>query len=209
MARTPARKGPVPRHSTHDIAAAAVELADREGLAAVTVRRLSAELLTGGGALYRYFSSRDRLLDLMIDAVSAELPAPGQAMGDPISDLVRAGEELLALYRRHPWLVDVQQSVSTPGPHAVDHFERCLATLEPANVDRQRKMEAIAMMTGVVTLFAQQAAVGPTTRLVVDDQQRWPHLSAALQGATPPSDPRPDLFARVLAGVLAGLLGDG
>ena len=38
-------------------------MADRHGLATVTVRRLSTELGTGGGALYRYISSRDQLLD--------------------------------------------------------------------------------------------------------------------------------------------------
>lgn len=185
-----------------------MHLADRQGLAAVTVRRVSDALGTSGGALYRYVSSRDELLDLMVNAASAELPATVPAHGEPVRDLVALGEDLLALYRSHPWLTEVRQSVSTPGPHVLDHLERCLNALAPASVDLRRKMEAIALLTGVVTLFAQHAASGATTRIVADDAHRWPNLFAALHGTTPSGKPGADLFSRVLTGALTGVLAD-
>ena len=201
------RKGPPPGHSQAEIVAAAVAMADRDGLAAVTVRRLSTELGTGGGALYRYVTSRDQLLDLMVDAVTAQLPTTLPAGRDPVADLVAVGRELLDLYRRHAWLADVRQRVATPGPHVVDHFERCLAVLAPLPIEVSAKMEAVALLTGVVTLFAQQATGGAATRLSIDSTQRWPHLSAALNGTAPASEPRPDLFGRVLTGAIRGVLG--
>ena len=182
-------------------------MADRHGLATVTVRRLSTELSTGGGALYRYISSRDQLLDLMVDAVTADLPTTLPARGDPVADLVAVGRDLLDLYRRHPWIADVRQAVATPGPHVMDHFERCLAVLAPLPVEVSAKMEAVALLTGVVTLFAQQAAGGAATRLSVDSARRWPHLSAVLDRTAPASEPRPDLFGRVLTGAIRGVLG--
>ena len=202
-----ARRGPPARRTRDEIAAAAVAIADVDGLAAVTLRRLSSDLGTGGGALYRYFSARDELLDLMVDLVTAELPTVSPGTGDPVEDLVAVGRDLLELYRRHRWLADVRQAVTTPGPHVVDHLERCLAVLAPVQAGVRSKMEAIALVTGVVTLFSQQAAGGSTTRLTADSADRWPHLAAALTGAAPESDPRPDLFGRVLTGAIIGILG--
>src|SRR5437764_8785599 len=54
------------------IAAAAVAIADREGLDAVSMRRVAARLGTGAASLYRYLESREDLLDLMVDATGAE-----------------------------------------------------------------------------------------------------------------------------------------
>src|SRR5690349_18998544 len=67
-------RGPRPEHSRAEIAAAAIALADSGGLAAATMRAVAAELGTAAGSLYRYLSSRDDLLDLMVDAALAELP---------------------------------------------------------------------------------------------------------------------------------------
>jgi AcrR family transcriptional regulator len=48
----------------------AVTLADREGLEALSMRRLANELGTGTTTLYRYVTGRDELLELMVDAVN-------------------------------------------------------------------------------------------------------------------------------------------
>src|SRR3954463_13243573 len=109
-------KGPRPLRSRAEIAAAAVALADADGLAAVTMRRLSARLGTAGASLYRYVASRDELLDLMVDAALAGLavpPAPGRWR----EDVVALASSLRALHRRHRWLADVRQRSASPGPN--------------------------------------------------------------------------------------------
>jgi AcrR family transcriptional regulator len=62
------------------IAEAAVGIADAEGLDAVTMRRLAAELGVAPMAAYRYVSGKDELLELMVDFVYGELELPEEAM---------------------------------------------------------------------------------------------------------------------------------
>src|SRR5688500_9785072 len=78
--------------SRAEITAAATALADRDGLDAVSMRKVAAELGTGAASLYRYVANRDDLLDLMADATAAEyeLPPPG---GDPLADLTVLGTQ--------------------------------------------------------------------------------------------------------------------
>lgn len=211
MSTSPARRGPAPRKTADEIAAAGVALADREGLAAVTMRQLSTELGTGGGALYRYVASRDQLLDLMVDAASAELPTTPPGRGEPIADLVAIGHDLYGLYVRHPWLTDVRQAAAVPGPHAIDHFERCLAALAPLEVPARARMEAVALVTGIVTLFARQHTGATATTLPTDPDvlaDRWPHLADVLNAdpADASTARERDLFDAVLAGTLRAAL---
>src|SRR5580698_5990988 len=66
-------RGPRPSHSREQIAAAAIRIADAEGLDAVTMRRLAAEIGCGTMTLYRYVPTKDHLLDLMIDVTEGEV----------------------------------------------------------------------------------------------------------------------------------------
>src|SRR6516165_12272673 len=79
-------------HSRDEITAAAVAIADREGLDAVSMRRVAADLRTGAASLYRYLETREDLLDLMIDATGAEY-AFTPLTGDWRSEERRVGKE--------------------------------------------------------------------------------------------------------------------
>ncbi|MBK3547134.1 TetR/AcrR family transcriptional regulator, partial [Streptomyces sp. MBT60] len=65
-------RGPKPGLTLDRIVTAAVAVADAEGLAAVSMRRLSTELGTGTMSLYRYVPGKSELLDLMFDRVLGE-----------------------------------------------------------------------------------------------------------------------------------------
>jgi AcrR family transcriptional regulator len=174
------------------------------------MRRLATELGTGGASLYRYVSSREALLDLMVDRVSSEL-APETPAGQWRQDVVALASALLAVHRRHRWLADVRQGRASLGPSTVDLFERGLAALAPIRADAARKLEAIAMLIGVVTLFAQQEAHASAVAFPALDGERWPLLAAALGGAPAeiPAEATPagDLFSRAVVGVVTGVLG--
>jgi AcrR family transcriptional regulator len=201
-------KGPVPLLSRARIADAAVALADEQGLEAVTMRRLGAELGGAGASLYRYVSSREELVDLMVDRVSRDLEHEATT-GDWRHDVVALATALLGVHRRHRWLVDVRQGRASLGPSAVDLFERGLAALVPLPIDDRRKMEAIAMLIGVVTLFAQQEAHVSAVAFPAPDGERWPLLAIALRGAPPDPAPAADLFDRAVLGAVSGVLGQG
>ncbi|MEV4508318.1 TetR/AcrR family transcriptional regulator [Dactylosporangium sp. NPDC049525] len=214
-------RGPVPQHSRAEIVAAATALADQGGLPAVSMRAVAAALDTGAGSLYRYLSSRDDLLDLMVDAALGELSLDGPLTGDWLDGLVGVAREQLALYRRHPWLTEATRRAGAFGPQTINYFERCLAIMAPLPSAASAKMEAVAVLTGVVSLFstptpmnspvddpqamAQKQAVAMQLFALVDPAAH-PHLTAAFTNPAPPAGDAPDLFERTVRSVLRGLL---
>lgn len=202
--------GPAPEHSRERIAAAAIALADASGLAAVSMRKVASALGAGTASLYRYVTTRDELVALMVDAVNGELGYPRPTTGEWRADLLAIGTDLRGLYRRHPWLLEIHPGATGIGPNGVAYLEQGLAALSGLDRPARVKLEAIAMLSGVVSLFARdEGSTHATTAQylhAVVTPERYPHLAAALAGASSTSDPE-DLFERVLGNLLAGLLG--
>ncbi|MFY1614872.1 TetR/AcrR family transcriptional regulator [Micromonospora sp. WMMD736] len=198
-------RGPAPTHSREAIVAAAITLADTEGLAAVSMRAVAGALGTGAGSLYRYLSSRDDLLDLMTDRVVGELRPYPPERDDWRDEMLLVARQQLALFRAHPWLVDVIQRPSGVGPESLAWFDNCIRILEPVPCAVTAKFEAIAVLTGVVILFARSEAAAGSPSFAGIDLGAYPHLVAALGRVGPPTPPT-DLFDRTLRSLLAGLL---
>ncbi|MDG4814722.1 TetR/AcrR family transcriptional regulator [Micromonospora sp. WMMD956] len=205
----PARgtRGPAPTHTRDEIVAAAIAMADTDGLGAVSMRAVATALDTGAGSLYRYLTSRDDLLDLMADRAAGELRPYPEATGDWLDAMLRIARRQLELYRRHRWLVEILPRPTALGPESLAFFDHCLAVLRPVPAATTTKFEAIAMTTGVVSLFARSEAAGPPARLDGIDPAAFPHLAAALAAPQAPPAQR-DLFEATVRGVLRGLLGD-
>ncbi|MEU4420896.1 helix-turn-helix domain-containing protein [Actinoplanes sp. NPDC024001] len=204
----PARgtRGPAPAHSRDEIVAAAMAMADSHGLGAVSMRAVASALNTGAGSLYRYLSSRDDLLDLMTDRAVDELRPYPEISGDWLDAMVRMARRQLQLYRAHPWLIDILPRPTAIGPAGLAWLDHCLAILRPVPAAPTAKFEAIAMMTGVTTLFARSEAAGPPAGFADIDMTAYPNLVAAFT-APPASAPR-DLFEATVRGVLRGLLSE-
>jgi len=200
-------RGPRPEHSRAEIAAIAIALADSGGLPTVSMRAVAGALGTAAGSLYRYLSSRDELLDLMVDAALGGLPLDRESTGNWLDDLVALADDQLALYRRHPWLLEAGLRGGAFGPNATDYFECCLRIMAPLAAGTAAKLEAIAMLTGVVSLFAR-APAAPAEALSPfpsASPHAHPYLIAALTESAPTAPPG-DLFERTLRSVLRGLL---
>ncbi len=175
------------------------------------MRAVASALGTAAGSLYRYLSSRDDLLDLMVDAAVAELRLDREPAGSWLDDLMALANDQLALYRRHPWLLEASLRGGAAGPHTMDYFEYCLRIMAPLRCGTAAKLEAIAMITGVVSLFARSASAAqgqtasPSRLFGTASPQAHPHLVAALTRPTPPA-PQPNLFERTVRSILRGLL---
>ena len=107
------------RRELDRIVAAAVGLADREGLEALSMRRLAAELDTGTTTLYRYVTGRDELLDLMVDAVNG---SDGVVTGRPAAwrdGLALVAREARGRFLAHPWLASQLVARPTIGPNTL------------------------------------------------------------------------------------------
>jgi AcrR family transcriptional regulator len=198
-------RGPAPAHSRDVIVATAIALADAGGIAAVSMRAVATELDTSAGSLYRYLSSRDDLLDLMTDRVAGELRPYPETDGDWLDAMLLLARRQLALHRRHPWLLDVVHRPSGIGPESLAWMDNCLRILEPVRCPMTAKFEAIAMMTGVVSLVARSEPASGSISFAGIDIAAYPHLAAAFSQPPGPT-PQADLFGRTVRILLTGLL---
>jgi AcrR family transcriptional regulator len=204
-----------PAHwSRTEITEAALRVADAEGLDAVTMRRVAAELGTGAASLYRYIETREDLLDLMSDATGAEYE-PAQPTGDWLADLIALGEQARAIFRRHRWLAGLTLTRPVIGPNGTALIEDFLTLLQAHPAGIEAKMEAFGMLNGVTAAFAlqDQAEPGLQARNLAYlshalNSGRHPRLAALLSADAqlpPPGELAgryPDIIARVMTGLL-------
>ncbi|MEW2354190.1 TetR/AcrR family transcriptional regulator [Spirillospora sp. NPDC029432] len=148
----PAR-GPRPAYSRAQITAAAVRIADAEGLEAASMRRIAAEIGTGAMSLYRYVPSRDDLVDLMVDHATAELDLPDRPSGDWRADLTLVAERSRALRLRHPWLCGVERPRGSFGPAQLRLLEFGLGAL-----DLGLPIDDILVLFGLLMGYVDDAA---------------------------------------------------
>jgi AcrR family transcriptional regulator len=117
-ARTPLNKERVLR--------AAVELADREGVDGLSMRRLSAELGVVPMALYKHVANKDELLDGMIDVVVAEIDPPRTDTDwkTAVRERILSARRMLL---RHPWASRVMESRTRPTMTVMAYMDSMIA----------------------------------------------------------------------------------
>ena len=143
-----------PAHwSRREITEVALRVADADGLEAVSMRRVAAELGTGAASLYRYVETREDLLDLMTDATAEEYEhAP--PTGDWLADLIAFGGQARAVFRRHRWLAGLVMTRPVMGPNGIGLMEHFLTLLQGHPASIAAKMEAFGMLNGITAAFA-------------------------------------------------------
>jgi AcrR family transcriptional regulator len=124
-------RGPKPRTSLSEVVAAGVEIADAEGLAALSMRKVASRLGIGAMSLYTYVPGRSELVELMIDRVYAEhtIPEPQLPWRRRLEAWAR---ETWRIYAEHPWLLDYNMARLPIGPHVLDVSEALYAALHDA-----------------------------------------------------------------------------
>ncbi|MFE7336328.1 TetR/AcrR family transcriptional regulator [Streptomyces griseus] len=203
-------RGPKPGLTLDRIVTAAVAVADAEGLAAVSMRRLSTELGTGTMSLYRYVPGKAELLDLMLDRVLGE-PLPsgtgtGTGMGagadpadtsgapaepaDAPADWRAAIDTMARTYldnlRRHPWLLKINQARTVLGPSALRGLELSLTSLRTMGLRDPELIGVIitvnSFVEGLARTQADEAEAVAQTGL--SDEEFWdnqrPYLERAM-----------------------------
>lgn len=179
-------RGPRARVSTSEAVDAAVALADAEGLAAVTARRLAADLGVSAMALYTHVGSLDDLHVLMADAVHAAVPRPPHPPGDWRAAVAGVAEANLALLTEHAWLLDVTDQRTALGPGTIakyDHELHALDALGPGDVDRDA---ALTFVLDLARGAARARRPDPHGDAMAADWGTWgPRLVAYLGDAHP------------------------
>ncbi|RBO90268.1 TetR family transcriptional regulator [Nocardia puris] len=129
----------------------AVELADRDGLDGLTMRRLAGELGVATAALYRHFPEREALLGAMTELVIAEAPEPRADPADWRAAITAEAEAEWQLYLHHPWLLPVLARAQPPlGPALFDTLERSFAALDGLGLSHEETLTVYLTCSGLV-----------------------------------------------------------
>ncbi|MEO3978613.1 TetR/AcrR family transcriptional regulator [Streptomyces sp. CAU 1734] len=189
-------RGPKPGLTLDRIVATAVEVADAEGLGAVSMRRLSTELGTGTMSLYRYVPGKAELLDLMLDRVSDPGPcdAPGPEVYIDWRDSVWAiARGFRDLYRAHPWLLKVNQVRTVLGPSALQSLEAALTGLREIALSDAEKISVLisvqSFVTGIVRMESEAAEATEATGQSHEEfwEEQEPFLDRAMRSGRYPT----------------------
>lgn len=189
------RRGPKPGLTAHAIATTAVDIADAEGLAAVSMSRVAKSLGFTAMSLYRYVDSKQDLAEMMVDASYGDPPPIKKTLSwrKQTAEWARAN---VAQLRRHPWALQVQFDGPPVGPHSTAWMEVGLRALSGTGLDMQPKLSALLLIEGYVrsnVALAQQftkdetadAELGAeyTARLrLLAAPDRFPEVAAAVAG---------------------------
>jgi AcrR family transcriptional regulator len=176
------------------IVEAAVAVADAEGLAAVSMRRVASEVGVATMSLYRHVADKDALVTQMMDAALGEWQVPDAPPERWRDRLEAAARQAWGIFRRHPWLAPAM-SITRPQlvPNAIPLAEWVLAALDTRGVDMD------TTFTAYITLFNYVRGTAVNIELEAEaqaqtgiDNDEWmdhqePNLLAMLSGGQFPT----------------------
>jgi DNA-binding transcriptional regulator YhcF (GntR family) len=137
------------------IVRAAIELADQEGLGALSMRRIATELDLATMSIYRYLPGKDALLTRMSDAVYRDHPLPEPPPADWRACLELAGRTEWAIFRAHPWLAGVISFTRPrPMPHGMRHTEWILRAVDGLGLAPWTMLHIVLTLHGFVAGIA-------------------------------------------------------
>jgi len=151
-------RGPKPALTLEKIVAAAVRIADADGLSAVSMNRVAADLGTGTMSLYRYVAAKDELVALMVDAAHGHVSWNRVPDGDWRAGLSRWAWELRGCLGQHPWVLQVPISGLPIRPNEVAWFEEGLGCLASTRLREDEKASVIMLVSGYVRYSASVEA---------------------------------------------------
>lgn len=169
---------------------AALSLADEEGLGAVTMRAVAQRVGVSAMSVYTYVPGKAELLDLMVDALYAQMPRPAWGRSRWRSRLTSVAESNLELLTTHPWLTEVAALSRPPlGPGVMAKYEHELSALDGSGLSDVDTDAALTYLLGFVQSHARSAhdARRATTDTAMSDEQWWAANQPVLERALDPT----------------------
>ena len=168
-------RGRKPGMTVSRIVATAIEIADTDGLGALSMRRVADALGVGTMSLYRYLPGKTELFELMLDTVMGEGGPPEPDPAGWRASLTAFARQSLAGYRRHPWLLEASTSRGLMGPNQTAALDALLRMISGIGLTNGQMMAVVGLVISYVQGRARQLADGARAeqRSGVSDEQFW------------------------------------
>ncbi|CAM3350800.1 TetR/AcrR family transcriptional regulator [Kibdelosporangium persicum] len=146
-------RGPRPGLSVEKIATTAIEIADEEGLDALSMQRIASKLDYSAMSLYRYIPGKDQLIDVIYDTALGQPPADlGEDWRSGVSAWVRG---MLSVYAQHPWLLRISVSNPPLGPNQLTWFNSLLELVSDIGLAEDEMVHLVMFATCAVRDLAR------------------------------------------------------
>jgi AcrR family transcriptional regulator len=169
---------------------AAIELADRDGVDSVSMRRLGQELGVEAMSLYTHVRSKDDLLDGMVELVMGEIPSPRKG-GPWKATMRRAVLDARGVLLRHPWAPAIIETRAAPGPATLRQYDTVMGVLRQGGFSLELTHHAIHLMGSRLLGFTHDAFddspdLGPEAARALAEQlgPSHPHVAEMALAAT-------------------------
>jgi AcrR family transcriptional regulator len=204
------QRGPKRELSLEGIVDAAVQIADADGLGAVSMSSVATALGYTTMSLYRYVSAKDDLILLMQEA---GIGLPPSSIGDVESwrdGLTRWYRAVLAVFDVHPWLLDIPIESEPNTPNNLAWLDAGLGTLDDTSLPQTERVSAMLMLSGQSRWEGQilrtQASDGMPAETLAEliTPEQFPFLAPAIAAGSF-SDGESEAFEFGLLRILDGL----
>jgi AcrR family transcriptional regulator len=189
-------RGPARGLSLERIVAAAIEVVERDGVAAMSLRRVAAHLGVGAASIYTYVPGRAELEALMLDAVAIGRVLPHERPGDWRAKLQALAYDDWQEIRQHPWVLELAAGEQAPGPNMLRWLDSALRIFDGTGLGEAEKVSAIetvdAYVRGLARLRREEAGTPEDVRRRDEalgrlvDFDRYPALQRALAAGVAP-----------------------
>ncbi|GAA0933251.1 TetR/AcrR family transcriptional regulator [Virgisporangium aurantiacum] len=188
-------RGPKPSLTLERIAAAAIAIADSDGLDALSMQRVATDLGLTKMALYRYVAGRDELVALMVDAAVGDPPNLAGTAGGWRIKLTTYARLLWETWDRHPWIPGATVGARVMGPNEVGWVESAVRVLAETGLDGPAQLNAVQLLSGHIRNAQAGSARGSLpwsadhhldpamADLLYAQRDRYPAVTAAVDGA--------------------------
>lgn len=216
-----AKRGPKPSLSLEAIVGAAIELADAEGMAGVSMQRVAERLGYTKMSLYRYVPGKAELAALMLEQALGAPPdiATAQALSEEApwrAGLRRWTEEIFRRYRAHPWSLELSAGIRPMGPNELGWLEAALSVMAGIGLTGPERLDTVVVLNGHVRSLALQnggtSADGMEEQLMQQMAEvmeaagdRYPEVAAAMGEQTGGASARDDALNFGIDRILDGL----
>ncbi|MCO6188264.1 TetR/AcrR family transcriptional regulator C-terminal domain-containing protein [Rhizobium sp. L1K21] len=166
---------------------AAIRLADKDGIAALTMRKLAQSLGVEAMSLYHHLPNKDAMLGAMVDQIFAEISPPpeGKPWKDAISARAGSAREVLM---RHPWAVQVLETRRNPGTITLSHHDAVIGCFRRAGFTVALAAHAYSLIDSYIYGFVMQETTlpfktGEEAHAVAEQilqglpEEQYPHLA--------------------------------